>query len=265
MSAHEGGEGAHLRPPDVEARGELRAEEAADVVAPEPRRAHGIRQAAAHRRLHADDGGLGVAAPLTGVALRAGRAAAAPHERRAAGVAGDGVADRAVVAQRVEVVRVVRRGAVVELDVVGQRLAEVGLEDRDPVVEEGLVHALPPADGIGVGEVDEGPHPTVGRRCLLDTGEGAVRPPDEVALLLRLGEPGAGRVEVGQLPHRQAHALLAQRLDELAPVAERDLFQMKSQLSRSTTSQSGSQCSTSRGTSCSRIVRATSSISSRLW
>ena len=172
---HQRRQGTELRPPHVQGGGQLGTEEPADVVAPEPRCAHRVGQPATDRRLHPGDRRLGVATPLAGVALRTGPSTAAPDQRCPVGELADRVRDGTVVAQRVEVVGLVRRSAVEERDVVGQRLAEVGLEDGDAVVEELAVHLLPPAPGVRVGEVDERPHPPVGGRRLRRSTPGCRR------------------------------------------------------------------------------------------
>ena len=77
----------------------------------------------------------------------------------------------------------VGRGAVGERGVVGQALAEVGLEDRDAVVQERVVQTLPPRPSLRVGQVDQRPVSAVGGRGAAQVRRLAGGGPDQVAAL----------------------------------------------------------------------------------
>ena len=132
----------------------------------------------------------------------------------------DAIADRCVVAQRIEVVGVVGRGAVRQCGVVGQALAEVGLEDGDAVVQEVVMQLLPPRTRVGIGEIDQSTVSSIGGRRAAQVSDVPGRCLDQIAALLGFGIPRRGGIEVGQLPDRQSNAPLGEIVHELFAVAE---------------------------------------------
>ena len=121
-----------------------------------------------------------------------------------------------VVEERVEVVYLFALAAIREDNVRRHRLAVVRLESRDTHLEVRPVLLLPPAHGLGVGEVDE--------QCLFRVLQGlrraAVRVPCEVAIRLALAGHVAVVVDVGDLPEGELEAALAEPVDEALRVGE---------------------------------------------